>query len=165
MKSIEVETVTLKMKPEESDQICTVCMICNEIIELNTYGIAYRICDKCKKAVIKVRKEMEKNARKYIAISIKHTEYKWKFGIPCTLWGYKRTDDNEERCFAGYTDNVNNAELYAIDDFKNHGYDETICKSEPVKMCPSLCKKYNQYDTVLVLEEDYKAYLRICKGE
>lgn len=41
--------------------------------------------------------------RKYIAISIKHTEYRWKYGKPCTLWGCCRTADDEKRCFSGYT--------------------------------------------------------------
>ncbi len=38
------------------------------------------------------------NERKYLAISIKHTEHGWKFGKPCVLWGYKRTADDEKRC-------------------------------------------------------------------
>lgn len=39
--------------------------------------------------------------RNYYAVSLKHL-YPWKFGDKLCLWGYKRTKDNEERCFAGY---------------------------------------------------------------
>ncbi len=99
--------------------------------------------------------------RKYVAISIKHTEYKWRFGQPCTLWGYKRTKDDEERCFGGYTEVLDDAELYTLDDMSYHGYDDTICRKEPVKMCRDLCKKYKRYDTVLMLESDYRAYCEI----
>ena len=49
--------------------------------------------------------------RNLVAVSIKHTEYKWKFGDPLCLWGYKRTNDEEERCFAGYTLYPNVAEI------------------------------------------------------
>ena len=101
------------------------------------------------------------NERKYIAISIKHTGEKWKPGKPCVLWGYKRTRDNEKRCFGGYTERLENAELYAVDDMYNHGYAEDIIKREPVKMCADLCRKYGQYDTVLMLESDYQKYCEV----
>ena len=32
--------------------------------------------------------------RKYVAVSIKHTEYRWKFGMPCCLWGFHQTADD-----------------------------------------------------------------------
>lgn len=99
--------------------------------------------------------------RKYVAISIKHTEYKWKFGNPCVLWGYKRTKDDEERCFAGYTEDVKCAELYSAEEFIEQ-YGSDICKPEPVKMCVDFCKKYKKYDTVLVPEENYRAYAEVC---
>ena len=55
--------------------------------------------------------------RKYLAISIKHTEYGWKFGKPCVLWGYKQTKDDEKRCFADYTQYPEKAEmLYSFRD-------------------------------------------------
>ena len=104
------------------------------------------------------------NKRKYIAISIKHTEYKWKFGLPCTLWGYHRTKDDEKRCFGGYTEDIRSAELYSIEEFIRH-YGPSICCPEPVKMSPNLCKKYKKYDTVLMLESDYQAYYDMCKGD
>ena len=34
--------------------------------------------------------------RNLVAVSIKHTEYRWKFGKPCILWGH-RTKDDEKR--------------------------------------------------------------------
>lgn len=103
------------------------------------------------------------NDRKYVAISIKHTEYKWKFGSPCVLWGYKRTKDNEKRCFAGYTEDVKEAELYSVEEFiKQYGTD--ICNPEPVKMCVDLCKRYRKFDTVLILESEYKQYLSMINA-
>lgn len=34
--------------------------------------------------------------RNLVAVSIKHTEFRWKFGMPCWLWGH-RTKDDEKR--------------------------------------------------------------------
>lgn len=31
--------------------------------------------------------------RNLVAVSIKHTEYRWKFGKPCILWGHRTKDD------------------------------------------------------------------------
>ena len=99
--------------------------------------------------------------RKYVAISIKHTEYKWKFGMPCTLWGWHQTEDNEPRNFGGYTIYPSKAERYAIGDFKKHGYPDGIIKDdEPVRMTTDLCKKWKKYDTVLV---DAEHYINYCK--
>ena len=39
--------------------------------------------------------------RKYFVLSLKHL-FPWKLGQPLCLWGYKRTADNEPRCFGGY---------------------------------------------------------------
>lgn len=100
--------------------------------------------------------------RKYVAISIKHTEYKWKFGKPCVLWGHRRTKDDEERCFAGYTEDIHCAELYSINEFLGK-YDSSICCPYPVKMRTNLCKANSKYDTVLMLESDYQAYYDMCK--
>ena len=96
--------------------------------------------------------------RKYIAISIKHTEYQWKYGKPCTLWGCCRTADDEKRCFSGYTFFLSRAELYSPEDFREHGYDASIVKPEPVHMSADLCKRWKKYDTVLVDEAEYRAY-------
>lgn len=100
--------------------------------------------------------------RNLLAISIKHTEYRWKFGMPCWLWGH-RTADEEPRSFGGYTMFPHKAELYALGDFEAHGYKNTeIFKlDEPVKMEIGFCKKWKNYDTVLVRYDDYITY---CKA-
>lgn len=100
--------------------------------------------------------------RDLVAVSIKHTEWKWKFGMPCWLWG-RRTKDDEERSFAGYTQYPNNAEVYSLEDWAKSGYTNSDCMKldEPVQMCIGFCKKYKQYDTVLVPLEQYLLY---CQG-
>ena len=97
-----------------------------------------------------------KTKRQFYAISIKHTEYKWSFGKPCVLWGHRRTNDNEERCYAGYTEDTHCAELYSIEEFIGKYGD--ICCPYPVKMCKNLCKAYKKFDTVLMSQKDYLAY-------
>lgn len=103
------------------------------------------------------------NERNLVAISIKHTEHKWKFGMPCVLWGDYRTKDDEKRCYAGYTIYPNNAELYSLEDWAKSGY---VCDwmklDEPVKLSIDLCKNYKKYDTVLVLLEDYVKYCEVA---
>lgn len=101
--------------------------------------------------------------RNLLAISIKHTEYKWKFGMPCVLWG-NRTTDNEKRSFAGYTENPYKAELYSLEDWQQSSYraGETIKIDEPVKMEIGFCKKWKKYDSVLVRYDDYLCYCRAC---
>ena len=102
------------------------------------------------------------NSRKYVAISIKHTEYKWKFGKPCVLWGQGRTKDNEKRSFSGYTEYLNNAELYSLQDWLNSGYGDIIKMDESVKITNNLCNNFKGYDTVLVEEDSYRAYCKLC---
>lgn len=101
------------------------------------------------------------NKRKFVAVSIKHTIYGWKFGMPCVLWGH-RTKDDEKRSFGGYTTYPNNAEVYSLEDWAKSNYcnSEIMKVDEPVKMCIDFCKKYKQYDTVLVPLEQYIGY---CK--
>ena len=98
------------------------------------------------------------NDRKYVAISVKHTEYKWRYGMPCWLWGYKQTADYEKRCFAGYTNYLDKAERYALGEFREHGYGDYIKDDAPVPLTIDFCKKWKKYDTVLVDEEVYRAY-------
>lgn len=100
--------------------------------------------------------------RNLLAVSIKHTEYKWKFGMPCVLWG-RRTKDGEKRSFGGYTLYPANAELYSLEDWQTSGYGSgDICKvDEPVKMEIGFCKRWKQYDTVLVRYDDY---ITFCKA-
>jgi hypothetical protein len=98
--------------------------------------------------------------RKYIGISIKHSIYDKKKGR-LILWGGRRTKDDEERCFSGYTTDINKCELYSLEDFqKSYGNGFIKC-DEPVKMKIDLCKKYKKFDTVLVDIEDYKKYLEL----
>lgn len=61
------------------------------------------------------------NERNLLAISIKHTEHRWKFGKPCVLWG-SRTQDGEKRSFGGYTIFPKKAELYSLSEWQNSGY-------------------------------------------
>ena len=97
--------------------------------------------------------------RNLVAVSIKHTINGWKFGMPCYLWGRKRTKDDEERCFSGYTQFPNAAEVYSLADWQNSGYWQDWMKlDEPVTMCINFCKMYKQYDTVLVPLEQYIKY-------
>ena len=100
--------------------------------------------------------------RKYLAISIKHTERGWKFGMPCTLWGYKQTKDDEKRCFSSYTEYPNKAEVYSLQDWLDSGYGSIIKMDEPVHMEIGFCKKWNKYDTVLVDKEEYIGYCKMC---
>lgn len=98
--------------------------------------------------------------RNLLAISIKHTEHRWQFGKPCVLWGMTRTQDEERRCFGGYTIYPSDAELYSLDDWAQSGYAacEWMKIDAPVKLSVDLCKKYREYDTVLVMAEDYIKY-------
>lgn len=97
--------------------------------------------------------------RNLVAVSIKHTIHGWKFGMPCWLWG-SRTNDEEERSFRGYTEYPNNAEVYSLKEWQKSGYGAGgVCKvDEPVQMCIGFCKKYKQYDTVLVPLDKYITY-------
>ena len=104
----------------------------------------------------------EYSKRHLIAISIKHTEYKWKFGMPCVLWGYKQTKDDEKRCFADYTQYPNKAEVYSLKDWHESGYGDIIKMDEPVHMEIGFCKKWKNYDTVLVDKEEYINYCNTC---
>lgn len=97
--------------------------------------------------------------RNLVAVSIKHTIYGWKFGMPCWLWG-SRTKDEEKRSFGGYTQYPNNAEVYSLEEWQESGYGAgDVCKvDEPVQMCIGFCKKYKKYDTVLVPLNQYVKY-------
>ena len=97
--------------------------------------------------------------RKYVAVSIKHSAYKWRYGAPVCLWGH-RTKDDEKRCFAGYTMYPNIAELYSLKDWHESGYGSIIKMDEPVHLTPDFCKKWKNYDTVLV---EFEEYLTYCK--
>ncbi|MHC1723013.1 MAG: hypothetical protein AB9836_07425 [Aminipila sp.] len=93
--------------------------------------------------------------RRYVAISIKHSEYS-QSGL--VFWG-ERTDDKEKRCFSGYSNFARNngklCELYALKDFQDHYGNGVIKCDEPVKMTSDLIKRWKNYDTVLVDIDDY----------
>lgn len=97
--------------------------------------------------------------RKYLAISVKHTEYKWKFGMPCVLWGHK-TEDDQKRSFGGYTQYPNHAEVYSLEDWAKSSYAgaDYMKLDEPVHMEINFCKKYKKLDTVLVPKDEYIGY-------
>ena len=102
--------------------------------------------------------------RNLVAVSVKHTEYRWKFGMPMWLWGH-RTKDDEKRSFGGYTQFPNNAEVYSLEDWAKSGYNnrDWMKLDEPVQLCINFCKKYKQYDTVLVPLDQYIKYCE-CAG-
>ena len=100
--------------------------------------------------------------RAYFAVSIKHSAHKWRFGMPLMLWGYKHTEDDEARCFGGYTLDPDCAEWYALGDFELHGYTADVVKSAPVKLELDFCRKYKAFDTVLVPAKDIYDYWRLC---
>jgi len=102
------------------------------------------------------------NKRKYIAISIKHSQRGLQ-NCPSepkvgryTLWGTKRTEDNGERCFAGYTDDFKTCELYSLADFQNSYGNGDIKCDEPVTMVAQLCRRWKNKDTVLVDADEYQ---------
>jgi len=100
---------------------------------------------------------IDKNERRYVAISIKHSIYD-KSKIP-VLWGNGRTSNGEKRSFSHYCNNIDRCELYSLNDFLNSYGNSYIKCDEPVKMCFDYKKKYKNYDTVLVDIEELKQYL------
>ena len=108
--------------------------------------------------------EDENSRRNFIAVSIKHSEYRWEFGKPLVLWGH-RTSDDELRSFGGYTQYPNNAEVYSMEDWENSGYKngDVMKLDEPVHMELNFCKKWRKYDTVLVpMKEIIEYYKMTC---
>ena len=106
---------------------------------------------------------MNKSERNLVAVSIKHTEYKWKFGMPCLLWGH-RTEDDQKRSFGGYTQFPHHAELYSLEDWEKSNYarSDIMKVDEPVQLDVNFCKKWKKYDTVLVPYDEYVAYCKFA---
>ena len=99
--------------------------------------------------------------RKYLAVSIKHSrEIGWKFDNSKSLvfWGYKRTKDDEERCFSNYTTHAGRAELYSLNDFKKYDPIGTKCDAA-VSIFPEMLDTFKNYDTVLISKDAYLQYL------
>jgi hypothetical protein len=100
------------------------------------------------------------SGRKYVAISIKHSSGNLIRGR-FTLWGYKRTQDDEKRCFSGYVDDIDKCEIYSLEDFRDTYGNGCIKCDEAVPMKIDLCKRWHHKDTVLVDIEEYKQYLKM----
>ena len=91
--------------------------------------------------------------RNLLAVSIDHTEYGWKFGMPCVLWGH-RTRDDEKRSFGGYTLYPNCAEIYSLEEWQKSGYGngewiildfDNIYTVKKIKIVNGLVNKKNGY--------------------
>lgn len=104
---------------------------------------------------------MADNERKYLAVSVKHSEYRWKYGMPCVLWG-ERSKDGEARSFSGYTLYPEEAELYALDDFDHYPFG--IIRQGPVALWGNtrFMKENHEWDTVLVFYDDYIQYCNVA---
>lgn len=104
---------------------------------------------------------LEMGERKYYVLSLKHL-YPWKFGETLCLWGYKRTNDNEDRCYGGYSDDIQRAELYSSEEFlKNYG---RCTKNDPLTaLIPSELKALKKvFDCVLVPKDVVERYYKDC---
>lgn len=86
--------------------------------------------------------------REYIAISIKHSSK------DCIMYWGHRTQDNESRCFSGYTPQLSNCELYTLKEF-NDSYRNLYPAVAGFTSYSGLRKKYKNYDTVLVKLSDW----------
>jgi hypothetical protein len=81
------------------------------------------------------------------------------------LWGYKRTNDDEERCFGGYNGDPNTSELYSIDEFvaKYNENNFFNIPRNPQKINPVEFKKLKRkYDAVFIDKEDVEKYYKNC---
>lgn len=66
---MKCETTTTTIIEESELQACVSCIVCGEPVplttkELNTYGPIYKVCDKCKQAILHVRHYMESEESK-----------------------------------------------------------------------------------------------------
>lgn len=95
--------------------------------------------------------------RKYLAVSIKHSYVDWKTKEQVLyFWGYKRTQDNEPRCFCDYTLDPDQAELYSLDDWKKYIDSSWMKIVASVPLVPDCRKVYRDYDTVLIEFDEIK---------
>jgi len=51
--------VTVELKDDDITRLTAGCMVCGEPVEIVSARYPYRICDKCKAAILKVRGAME----------------------------------------------------------------------------------------------------------
>ena len=82
--------------------------------------------------------------------------------MPFVMWGRNKTKDDEERTFSGYTRYLNRAELYSLGDWKGQYQVPWMKLDEPVKLSADICKKFKQFDTVLVLLKDIEKYYEVA---
>lgn len=94
-------------------------------------------------------------------MSLKHL-YPWKYGEKLCLWGNRRTKDDEERCYGGYSDKLDRAELYSIDEFlKGYGY---CTKKDPISsLLPGTLKELKKsFDCVFLPKDVAERYYKDC---
>ena len=88
--------------------------------------------------------------RDYIAISIKHSTK------DCIMYWGKRTPDNEDRCFSGYTPSFFDCERYTAEEFYKHYPEHIYHIVDDYKSYTDFMKKYKNNDTVLVKDYQWK---------
>ena len=100
--------------------------------------------------------------RRYFLVSIKHSEYP-KNRKRLVLWGYAgKTPDDERRCFSGYCENPDFAEVYSLSDLQKSGYGPTVKTDEPVHMCLDLVRRWKNFDSVPVDVDEYRQYYALA---
>lgn len=126
----------------------------------DTFGMAFDVVPTSKDDSYS-NGESKMNKRNFYVLSLKHL-YPWKFGDTLCLWGNRRTKDDEERCYGGYSDKLDRAELYSRDEFlEKYGY---CTKKEPISsLHPNTLKALKKsFDCVFlpkdVAESYYKAF-------
>lgn len=97
---------------------------------------------------------MNKLERKYITVSMKHSS-KDSF----LYWGYKRTQDNEDRCYSGYTAILDKGELYSKEEFFKK-YKPYPVIDEKITSILAFRKKYKDYDAILVSLNVWKELMK-----
>lgn len=58
LENLRIKTATIKLENIEN-ALCTPCLICGEPVPVSMLDNHSKICEKCKKAVLKVRKMLE----------------------------------------------------------------------------------------------------------
>jgi hypothetical protein len=58
LENLRIKTATIKLENIEN-ALCTPCLICSESVPVSMLDNHSKICEKCKKAVLKVRKMFE----------------------------------------------------------------------------------------------------------
>lgn len=101
------------------------------------------------------------NRRKYVAIDIEKKHWKTK-KMMLALWGDKRTKDDELRCYSGYTQDIDQCEIYSVVEFsENRNYDNGYLYRPLKRFSDSMINhaRVLGFHTVLVDIEVYKKWL------